>query len=300
MSLIKALEELKDQPSQILMDANEKEERAEPEVEEKEVKAEPEKEDKEEVSEGKDEKVSGYKERKIKAAEKRELEATERANRLEAQLIEVTKNLSAPKQAEQKPAIRDRAVDPQGWAQDMAVKGQQEQQQIVYDLKQIKFDNAMTSAKSYVASLEKEYSKDHPDYEEAIKYGFDREVAKQKLINPKANESEIRAGLENDKIKLAAHFRSIGVDPIEGMHKMMKDVYGYKPAAKEEDKEETSEADKFDSVKKNKAKSATALTAGGRTSNVQTLGSDSARKITVAQFQKMSPTERDKVFSGKR
>lgn len=281
----------------------EKEEKEEPKVkipEEKEEIAEP--EDEGDVIEAKKEKsqVKGYQGRKIKEYEAKDkekdeqiLRERERADRLEKALLERT-----PVKAEEKPAVDsepDMKAEPDKWVEWTLRNGVKQTEDLKKELQNIRIERAYDAASAELTKQEQAYAKENPAYTDAVDYITTQEIARQKILNPKVNEVALRRKLDRERIQVAAHFESIGKDPVEGLYQLMLNS-GYSP---KEEAEEKDEGKNFDAVKKNKAKSATSLSAGGKTGSVEA-GPESARKLTMAEFSKLSKDQKDRIFRDKR
>jgi len=279
--------------------ADTKEKVEEPEVEEDTEDEEGEAEEKPEKPE-----VEGYRKRKIKAFEKEAQEAKERADRLEKQLMDLSSKLAEPRYIEQpKPKeeavkVPDRYADPDAWVEHMLTQGQTGIESVQKELQAMKLEQVYSAAQSQLIDLENAYKVSNPSYDAVIKNAVDREVKREMALDPKANETAIRAKAVRERAELAAHFLRQGKDPVASIHNFMVEVYGDVP--QETVKKDTNEKTKFEAVTKNKAKSATGLGSGGRNADSSEIVAGSGKKLSVAQFSKLSPEEKARAFSDRR
>ncbi len=239
-----------------------------------------------------------YRERKVKDAEADLQRERERADRLERALLE-----RQPAKEEPKARVEpDRMKDPEAWAVHMLTQGVEGQKEIKKELDAIKNNNAIRAAEDELSGLENSYRAKRPDYDEAMKYAEDLSVKRGLRMNPKASEGQLRADFKKDKLRMASQMAIAGRDPVEELYNFVLDS-GYKPSVNDENTaagETQSKADKetknFDAVKKNKAKGASPLAAGGKSAGTSVLGPDDAKGMTLSQFAKLSPEEKKQVF----
>ena len=79
------------------------------------------------------------------------------------------------------------------------------------------------------------------------------------------------------------------------MYNYMVSVYG-KPQKSEP--EVAPKVDTFEAIKKNKAKSATPLSAGGRGSSGNALTKEHAEGLSLADFARLSAEDKSKIYAG--
>ena len=313
MGLLDTLNELAETPDEVtisdgeIKDVEKAEEPEKEEVtEEEEHSEEPEKEEEEAPAEPNPdkEKVSGYQRRRTKefeeqlakANEEREYfrKQNEQMQQMMQQLMTQQKQAQEPtKEAE--PEI-DPNVDPEAWLINNIQKSQKGQVELADTIKQIQYQMTLNSAKQELSSMESDYAKVNQDYYDVVKNAFDREVAKQKFLNPNATEQSIRQQLELEKVQLAARFAQNGQNPVDAMYNYMVSVYG-RPQKDQNKEDKPQKVDTFEAVKKNKAKAATPLSAGGRGSSGNALTRDHANGMTLSDFARLSADDKKKIYA---
>ena len=313
MGLLDTLNELAETPDEVttsdgeIKDVEKAEEPEKEEVaEEEDHSEEPEKEEEEAPTEPNPdkEKVSGYQRRRTKefeeqlakANEEREYfrKQNEQMQQMMQQLMTQQKQAQEPtKEAE--PEI-DPNVDPEAWLINNIQKSQKGQVELADTIKQIQYQMTLNSAKQELSSMESDYAKVNQDYYDVVKNAFDREVAKQKFLNPNATEQSIRQQLELEKVQLAARFAQNGQNPVDAMYNYMVSVYG-RPQKDQNKEDKPQKVDTFEAVKKNKAKAATPLSAGGRGSSGNALTRDHANGMTLSDFARLSADDKKKIYA---
>jgi len=313
MGLLDTLNELGDATDEVTIENGEikdVEKAEEPEkeevTEEEEHSEEPEKEEEEAPTEPNPdkEKVSGYQRRRTKefeeqlakANEEREYfrKQNEQMQQMMQQLMTQQKQAQEPtKEAE--PEI-DPNVDPEAWLINNIQKSQKGQVELADTIKQIQYQMTLNSAKQELSSMESDYAKVNQDYYDVVKNAFDREVAKQKFLNPNATEQSIRQQLELEKVQLAARFAQNGQNPVDAMYNYMVSVYG-RPQKDQNKEDKPQKVDTFEAVKKNKAKAATPLSAGGRGSSGNALTKEHANGMTLSDFARLSADDKKKIYA---
>jgi len=313
MGLLDTLNELAETPDEVtisdgeIKDVEKAEEPEKEEVtEEEEHSEEPEKEEEEAPAEPNPdkEKVSGYQRRRTKefeeqlakANEEREYfrKQNEQMQQMMQQLMTQQKQAQEPtKEAE--PEI-DPNVDPEAWLINNIQKSQKGQVELADTIKQIQYQMTLNSAKQELSSMESDYAKVNQDYYDVVKNAFDREVAKQKFLNPNATEQSIRQQLELEKVQLAARFAQNGQNPVDAMYNYMVSVYG-RPQKDQNKEDKPQKVDTFEAVKKNKAKAATPLSAGGRGSSGNALTKEHANGMTLSDFARLSADDKKKIYA---
>lgn len=306
MGLLESLAELKDQPDKVAVDELDSpkkeeevvEEEAAVEEEPEEKEEEPAEEDtKEAVSDEKQQKINGYQKRKSKefedklAAMQEEREYFRKQNEeLQRKLLETISPQKAAAEPEKDVSPEE---DPEKWLINNITKSQQSQQELAKTIETMQMQMAMNSAKAELASMESAYAAKVSDYHQVMKHALDKMVMQEKYLNPKASEDQIRASLEAQRVQVAAKFAGMGQDPVDSLYNFMVNIYG-KPQqqASQPDKK----VDTFEAVKKNKAKSATPLTAGGRGSSGDQLTSEAARGLSLSDFAKLSAEDKKRLF----
>jgi len=313
MGLLDTLNELAETPDEVtindgeIKDVEKAEEPEKEEVaEEEDHSEEPEKEEEEAPTEPNPdkEKVSGYQRRRTKefeeqlakANEEREYfrKQNEQMQQMMQQLMTQQKQAQEPtKEAE--PEI-DPNVDPEAWLINNIQKSQKGQVELADTIKQIQYQMTLNSAKQELSSMESDYAKVNQDYYDVVKNAFDREVAKQKFLNPNATEQSIRQQLELEKVQLAARFAQNGQNPVDAMYNYMVSVYG-RPQKDQNKEDKPQKVDTFEAVKKNKAKAATPLSAGGRGSSGNALTKEHANGMTLSDFARLSADDKKKIYA---
>lgn len=275
--------------------AEEEDHSEEPEKEEEEAPAEP-NPDKEKVSGYQRRRTKEFEEQLAKANEEREYfrKQNEQMQQMMQQLMTQQKQAQEPtKEAE--PEI-DPNVDPEAWLINNIQKSQKGQVELADTIKQIQYQMTLNSAKQELSSMESDYAKVNQDYYDVVKNAFDREVAKQKFLNPNATEQSIRQQLELEKVQLAARFAQNGQNPVDAMYNYMVSVYG-RPQKDQNKEDKPQKVDTFEAVKKNKAKAATPLSAGGRGSSGNALTRDHANGMTLSDFARLSADDKKKIYA---
>lgn len=313
MGLLDTLNELEGTPDEVtindgeIKDVEKAEEPEKEEVaEEEDHSEEPEKEEEEAPTEPNPdkEKVSGYQRRRTKefeeqlakANEEREYfrKQNEQMQQMMQQLMTQQKQAQEPtKEAE--PEI-DPNIDPEAWLINNIQKSQKGQVELADTIKQIQYQMTLNNAKQELSSMESDYAKANQDYYDVVKNAFDREVAKQKFLNPNATEQSIRQQLELEKVQLAARFAQNGQNPVDAMYNYMVSVYG-RPQKDQNKEDKPQKVDTFEAVKKNKAKAATPLSAGGRGSSGNALTKDHANGMTLSDFARLSADDKVKIYA---
>jgi len=313
MGLLDTLNDLEGTPDEVtindgeLKDVEKAEEPEKEEVaEEEDHSEEPEKEEEEAPTEPNPdkEKVSGYQRRRTKefeeqlakANEEREYfrKQNEQMQQMMQQLMTQQKQAQEPtKEAE--PEI-DPNIDPEAWLINNIQKSQKGQVELADTIKQIQYQMTLNNAKQELSSMESDYAKANQDYYDVVKNAFDREVAKQKFLNPNATEQSIRQQLELEKVQLAARFAQNGQNPVDAMYNYMVSVYG-RPQKDQNKEDKPQKVDTFEVVKKNKAKAATPLSAGGRGSSGNALTKDHANGMTLSDFARLSADDKVKIYA---
>jgi len=187
-------------------------------------------------------------------------------------------------------------VDPEGWLINNIQKSQKGQVELADTIKQIQYQMTLNNAKQELSSMESDYAKVNQDYYDVVKNALDREVAKQKFLNPNATEQSIRQQLELEKVQLAARFAQNGQNPVDAMYNYMVSVYG-RPEKDQNKEDKPQKVDTFEAVKKNKAKAATPLSAGGRGSSGNALTRDHANGMTLSDFARLSADDKKKIYA---
>lgn len=275
--------------------AEEEDHSEEPEKEEEEAPTEP-NPDKEKVSGYQRRRTKEFEEQLAKANEEREYfrKQNEQMQQMMQQLMTQQKQAQEPtKEAE--PEI-DPNVDPEAWLINNIQKSQKGQVELADTIKQIQYQMTLNSAKQELSSMESDYAKVNQDYYDVVKNAFDREVAKQKFLNPNATEQSIRQQLELEKVQLAARFAQNGQNPVDAMYNYMVSVYG-RPQKDQNKEDKPQKVDTFEAVKKNKAKAATPLSAGGRGSSGNALTRDHANGMTLSDFARLSADDKKKIYA---
>ena len=190
----------------------------------------------------------------------------------------------------------DPNVDPEAWLINNIQKSQKGQVELADTIKQIQYQMTLNSAKQELSSMESDYAKVNQDYYDVVKNAFDREVAKQKFLNPNATEQSIRQQLELEKVQLAARFAQNGQNPVDEMYNYMVSVYG-RPEKDQNKEDKPQKVDTFEAVKKNKAKAATPLSAGGRGSSGNALTKEHANGMTLSDFARLSADDKKKIYA---
>ena len=313
MGLLDTLNELGDATDEVTIENGEikdVEKAEEPEkeevAEEEDHSEEPEKEEEEATTEPNPdkEKVSGYQRRRTKefeeqlakANEEREYfrKQNEQMQQMMQQLMTQQKQTQEPSK-EAEPEI-DPNVDPEAWLINNIQKSQKGQVELADTIKQIQYQMTLNSAKQELSSMESDYAKVNQDYYDVVKNAFDREVAKQKFLNPNATEQSIRQQLELEKVQLAARFAQNGQNPVDAMYNYMVSVYG-RPQKDQNKEDKPQKVDTFEAVKKNKAKAATPLSAGGRGSSGNALTKEHANGMTLSDFARLSADDKKKIYA---
>lgn len=314
MGLLDTLNELEGTPDEVtitdgeIKDVDKAEEPEKEEVaEEEDHSEEPEKEEEEAPTEPNPdkEKVSGYQRRRTKEFEEQLAKANEEREYFRKQNEQMQQMMQQLMTAQQKqtpevgkepePEI-DPNVDPEGWLINNIQKSQKGQVELADTIKQIQYQMTLNNAKQELSSMESDYAKVNQDYYDVVKNAFDREVAKQKFLNPNATEQSIRQQLELEKVQLAARFAQNGQNPVDAMYNYMVSVYG-RPEKDQVKEEKPQKVDTFEAVKKNKAKAATPLSAGGRGSSGNALTKDHAKGLTLADFARLSADDKVKIYA---
>jgi len=275
--------------------AEEEDHSEEPEKEEEEAPTEP-NPDKEKVSGYQRRRTKEFEEQLAKANEEREYfrKQNEQMQQMMQQLMTQQKQAQEPtKEAE--PEI-DPNVDPEAWLINNIQKSQKGQVELADTIKQIQYQMTLNSAKQELSSMESDYAKVNQDYYDVVKNAFDREVAKQKFLNPNATEQSIRQQLELEKVQLAARFAQNGQNPVDAMYNYMVSVYG-RPQKDQNKEDKPQKVDTFEAVKKNKAKAATPLSAGGRGSSGNALTKEHANGMTLSDFARLSADDKKKIYA---
>lgn len=275
--------------------AEEEDHSEEPEKEEEEAPTEP-NPDKEKVSGYQRRRTKEFEEQLAKANEEREYfrKQNEQMQQMMQQLMTQQKQTQEPSK-EAEPEI-DPNVDPEAWLINNIQKSQKGQVELADTIKQIQYQMTLNSAKQELSSMESDYAKVNQDYYDVVKNAFDREVAKQKFLNPNATEQSIRQQLELEKVQLAARFAQNGQNPVDAMYNYMVSVYG-RPQKDQNKEDKPQKVDTFEAVKKNKAKAATPLSAGGRGSSGNALTRDHANGMTLSDFARLSADDKKKIYA---
>ena len=143
-------------------------------------------------------------------------------------------------------------------------------------------------AKQAFQTLESEFASRTPDYEDVSMHMMKRIVDGLQVTNPFADKHEIARAADAHIMRLSAQFAGQGLNPVEELYHMSRDVYGYKPAEKTE-KPKDKKADKFDAVVKNKRATSSGLATGGKAGD-STLTLKSTEGMTVGEIAKLRLT----------
>lgn len=313
MGLLDTLNELKDTADEVVIEDGKatdieqeepkKEELVEEAAEQDDSASEQENAEKEEPHDDKKDKVSNYQRRRTKEFEDQLSKANEEREYFRKQNEEMQKLLTqlvgsqSQIKSEENPQEKqiDPNVDPEAWLIDNIQRGQKGQQELSETIKQLQFQMTLNSAKQELSGMESEFAKANNDYYDVVNHAFEREVTKQKYLNPDLSEQAIRAQLETEKVQLAARFAQSGQNPVDAMYNYMVSVYG-KPQ-KQEPQAEKQKVDTFEAIKKNKAKSATPLAAGGRGSSGNALTKEAAQNMSLAEFARLSAEDKSKIYN---
>lgn len=313
MGLLDTLNELEGTPDEVtiidgeIKDVDKAEEPEKEEVaEEEDHSEEPEKEEEEAPTEPNPdkEKVSGYQRRRTKEFEEQLAKANEEREyfrKQNEQMQQMMQQLMTQQKTAQEPTKEaepeiDPNVDPEAWLINNIQKSQKGQVELADTIKQIQYQMTLNNAKQELSSMESDYAKANQDYYDVVKNAFDREVAKQKFLNPNATEQSIRQQLELEKVQLAARFAQNGQNPVDAMYNYMVSVYG-RPQKDQNKEDKSQKVDTFEAVKKNKAKAATPLSAGGRGSSGNALTRDHANGMTLSDFARLSADDKKKIYA---
>lgn len=254
-----------------------------------------------------------YRERKLKAADAEKKAEKDRADRLEKQLEAIQKekddwkkqaeivasNRYAPAK-EEKPVAKannqlpDIATDPVGHLSQRLNQSEQRYQSL---------EAERTNERAFreLESLESAYSKKNPEHDAVMKHAEDESVKRNMLLNPNANESQLRSNFKTSKLETVVKLMSQGMseaDAVEKVHNMSKVIFGYqpKPAADPVADKEAAAKAKFAAVQKNKAKSGTGLGAGGSAPDADLIGNAKTNSKSLREIAKMSKSEKDAYY----
>lgn len=277
-------------------------EEAAPEPEAKDEPAEV--EDKEPAKDAPKEEVDAYKQRKVKkadrereeairraeAAEAREKEAVARAERMEKlalQRQEAERSKPEPEQSKKAATIDE---NPRGFVEGVA----KDVQDVAAELKAVKLQNQRRAAEDELSTYERGFAEKTPDYADALKWAEDIEVAKAKVLNPSANEAEIRENFKMDKLRAAGMAVMNGRNPAEVLYNLTVNAgYQKKTAATEEQKADP--VKNFDAVKRNKEKSS-GMSGGRSAEGEKQDGPEKAKGMTLKEFARLPKDKKDAIY----
>lgn len=184
--------------------------------------------------------------------------------------------------------------DPDGYRDWHIQQNMNSTNRLAGELKQTKEQLLFQAARQELRDKEIAFKASKPDYDAAIEHGIQRVIRQQQLLNPQATEAQIRQQLEVERVQFAARMAHQGRDPAEGLYTLMTEVYGYAPA-KADKAQGMTEAQRFETVKANKAKAASGVASGGAT-GIPPVSAEAVKNMTLADFAKMSADDQMRIF----
>lgn len=296
-SIFEQLEEVKTQ----MVEADKAEIKEEPVIEKTEEPKEVEvKEPEEVVEENEDEEeapiVAKTKEEHIK--ERRQSRAdlkaeTERANaRAAAAEAALLLSKQPPKEEIKAPERPDPMQDPDGARDYDLSEARKIADETKKELAEIRKENLQNKAKAELANIESDFAKSNPDFHEVVNDGYERMKKAVRATHPKATESDINSHLEEAKFSTALEAVRNGLNPAEVTYNRMKAMFDYQPKKVTEEPVGKTETERYDAVKKNKAKSGSPLSSGGSTGSGNHITTQALLNMTPKEYAKLSDSEK--------
>lgn len=144
--------------------------------------------------------------------------------------------------------------------------------------------------------FEKPFAAKTPDYKEVGEFGFHRIASSIKTLNPDISDEALVSATQREILRIANHALASGHEnPVEYLYKKAKSEWGYQPpVAKTEEKPIEKKEPKIDlkKIEENKNRSASGAAAGGQGGNAA-IGLDGIGTMTMAQFSRLSPQQRE-------
>lgn len=248
-------------------EVEEKEEVEQEETEEPEVKEDSEEETKEEPKEEPKPEVKT----EVKPTIDPEIAYQLReARRREALLNEKVAELSAPKKEVK--AIPDPNEDPVGWLAHKTAELEEKQRKIDEYVETQEREKQSTqqyeAAKAELTGYAQRFATANPDFQQVAVH-VENEIAKHiKAENPGITPQMLTKMVDHKVLSMAGQAVRNNTDPASYIYMVGKEVYGYKPAPKEEPKPDPTKKPDLKVVDKNRKKSANGLSGSSGKSGV--------------------------------
>jgi len=143
-------------------------------------------------------------------------------------------------------------------------------------------------------SIETEYSKANPDYEAASQHVIRSMYGGVKAAYPHLTDKQALGFVQNRILQIASDAANRGLNPVEYLHQMAFDNYGFDPskAAQNGAPKKTGKADNLKKIDQNRKRSASPLAGGGQAAS-SNVSIKEAEDMDLATFGQMSETEID-------
>lgn len=254
-----------------------------------------------------------YRERRLKAADEEKADAKREAAELKKELERekqekadwkrqaetVAQRPQQPRTEAAQPAkaetLPDITKDPVGHLSQRLEQNEQR-------YKSLEDQNTNDRAFRELESLESAYAQKNPEHTDVMKFGEDESVKRNMLLNPNANEKQLRDNFKASKLDTVVKLMRSGLSEdaaVAKVHEMTKIIFGYQPKAAPvvvEDKTAAEKA-KFAAVQKNKAKSGSGLAAGGSSANADRVGNARTNPLPLKEIAKLTKEQKNAYYA---
>lgn len=146
-------------------------------------------------------------------------------------------------------------------------------------------------------SIEADFAKDTPDYNDASKHMIQSMIDGVKRAYPNASDNDAIAFVQNQVLQIASQAVRKGMNPAEVLYEMAFDRYGFDPTAAKKPAQSTDKMkENLKNIAKNKKRSASALSGGGQSAGARAT-IEEANKMDLATFGNMSEAEIDELIA---
>lgn len=177
----------------------------------------------------------------------------------------------------------DREKDLAGYlvwnAERQEVKEEQESKASIQTQEQTKLTNLVSSAKQEIESIESNYKKANPDYDNAINFAKEQYSKSVKLLMPHLNDAQISQLIDKERLAVALKCTREGTNIGEVLYDMAIERFGYEPGGRPNI---AANKPNLRVVSNNKRKSASSLEGGGQSGRA---------RVSLEAAADMSPQE---------
>lgn len=142
-------------------------------------------------------------------------------------------------------------------------------------------------------SIEAEFSKETPDYEEASAHVIKNMYSGVKSVYPELNDQQAVSFVQKQVLQIASNAAQRGLNPAEVLYQMAYDKYGFQANAPQP--QPSNKVNNLKTIAKNKKRSASPLAGGGRSAS-SNVSLQEAGNMDLAAFGRMSEAEIDQLI----